>query len=290
MIIQKIVWWLWNQMFQYAFIKALSLKNKVDFRLDTSLFRYYKLWPYELEIFDIEKKYVKKNEIPFYVWLNSSNKYINTLFRWIELFLKKVNIKHFTEKQFNFNKNFFNITSWYIEWYFQSEKYFKEYEQEIRKDFNFIIKPSKKNIDIIKIIENSNSVSLHIRRWDYLLNKNSYIWFLWLEYYKKAIEIIKEKIEKPTFFIFSDDINWVKENLNINDNIYYIDWNKWKNSYEDMRLMSLCKHNIIANSTFSWWGAWLNKNKDKIVIAPKKWFNSDIRDYSDIIPEKWIKI
>jgi len=290
MIIQKIIWWLWNQMFQYAFIKALSLRNKVDFKLDISWFNTY-FRPYELEIFDIEKKYATKNDVPFYEKIFNCNKYSWKSFvlcNYTRLFLASLNKKHFFEKDF---KNYFlNIEDWYIEWYFQSEKYFKDYEQEIRKDFNFIIKPSEKNIDTIKIIKNSNSVSLHIRRWDYLLNKNSYIWFLWLEYYKKSIKIIKGKIENPTFFVFSDDINWVKENLKISNKVYYIDWNKWNKSYEDMRLMSLCKHNIIANSSFSWWGAWLNSNKEKIVIAPKKWFNSNIRDYSDIIPEKWIKI
>jgi hypothetical protein len=112
-----------------------------------------------------------------------------------------------------------------------------------------------------------------------------------LDYYNKAIKIIINKVENPIFFIFSDDINWCKENIKIKDHeIIYVDWNVGDNSYIDMQLMSTCKHNIMANSSFSWWSAWLNKNKDKIVISPYKWFNSDDMDCSDLIPESWIRI
>lgn len=288
MIIQKLIGWLWNQMFQYAFIKALSLRNKTDFKIDIHWFEKYKLHKYCLEFFNIEKNYSLKNEIPFYEMFNSDNKYI-IIFRWI---FKKINKNHYIEKQFNFVQDYLNIKKWYIEWYFQTEKYFKDYKNEIRKDFEFIIKPSEKNQDIIKIIENCNSISLHIRRWDYISNPiaNNFHWTCNLDYYKKAVEIINSKINNPIFFIFSDDISWVKENLKIEEQKYFIDWNNADTNYEDMRLMSLCKHNIIANSSFSWWWAWLNNNKDKIVIAPKKWFNDDKIDYSDIIPNSWLKI
>ncbi len=292
MIIQKINWWLWNQMFQYTFIKALSLKNSVDFKLDISWFEQYKLHKYCLEFFNIEKKYCSKNEIPFYENINSNNKYINFAlikFKWI---CKNLNKNNFVEKQFNFDKDFLNIKNWYVEWYFQTEKYFIDFENEIRKDFEFIIPPSEKNKEIIEIIQSSNSVSIHIRRWDYITNSsaNSFHGTCDLDYYRKAIELIKAKIENPTFFFFSDDINWVKENLQLEEKSYYVDWNNADTNYEDMRLMSLCKHNIIANSSFSWWWAWLNKNKEKIVIAPNKWFNDDKTNYSDIIPKKWVKI
>lgn len=289
MIIQKITWWLWNQMFQYAYIKALSLKNNTDFKLDISEYKRY-FRPYELEIFNIEKNYSKENEIPFYNNLYSSNKYINFVFLKIKWFLKEINKNHHIEKQFNFDQDFCNIQSWYIEWYFQTEKYFENYEKEIRKNFDFIIPPSKKNKEIIEIIKSCNSVSIHIRRWDYITNKNvnSFHGTCNLDYYKKSIDIIKSKIHNPIFFIFSDDMSWVKKNLKIK-NAYYINWNTWKYSYEDIRLMWLCKHNIIANSSFSWWWAWLNKNNEKIIIAPKKWFNNNL-NYSDVIPNKWIKI
>lgn len=278
----KVQWWLGNQMFQYAFIKALSLRNKKDFSLDISEYKTY-FRPYELEIFNIEKKYANKNELPFYESLNSNNKYIDFIFNKIKWVLRSLNKNHYIEKQLSFDKKFLDIESWYIEWYFQTEKYFKDFENEIRKDFNFLIKPSKKNHDTIDIIKKCNSVSLHIRRWDFL--KHNFHNVCSIDYYKKSIELIKSKIDNPIFFIFSDDINWAKENLKIPDKNYYIDWNNADTNYEDMRLMILCKHNIIANSSFSWRWAWLNSNNDKIVITPKKRSKAN---NNDRIPEKWL--
>ncbi len=289
-IIIKLQWWLWNQMFQYAYVKALSLRNKQDFKLDFFEYKTY-FRPYELEIFDIEKNYASKKQTPFYENLYSKNKYIWYLLTKFKNICKKLNKKDYIEKQFNFDSDFFNIKFWYIQWYFQTEKYFIDFENEIRKNFEFIIPPSKKNQKTIQIINNYNSVSIHIRRWDYVTNPkaNNVHWTCSLAYYQKAIEVIKTKINNPVFFIFSDDIKWVKDNLKI-EKAYYIDWNNADKNYEDMRLMSLCKHNIIANSSFSWWGAWLNKNQEKIVIAPNKRFNDNKKNYCDIVPQKWIKI
>ena len=110
-----------------------------------------------------------------------------------------------------------------------------------------------------------------------------------IEYYEKAINYVKNKIEGPVFFIFSNDIDWCKENFSFEE-AYFVDWNIGEKSFRDMQLMSSCKHNIIANSSFSWWGAWLNNNLDKIIIAPSKWLNDERVDIDDIIPEGWIKI
>lgn len=139
-------------------------------------------------------------------------------------------------------------------------------------------------------IKNSNSVSLHIRRGDYVaLSKSKKGHALCpISYYKKAIENIAQKIHNPRFFIFSDDIQWVKENLAIKYNAEYIDFNR-DYPERDIILMKHCKHNIIANSSFSWWGAWLNENPNKIVIAPKRWMNN-LESSDDLIEPNWIKI
>jgi len=110
-----------------------------------------------------------------------------------------------------------------------------------------------------------------------------------MEYYQEAIELISGKITKPEFFVFSDGIEWVKKNLETDHVIHYVNPNTDCPS-EDLRLMSLCKHNIIANSSFSWWGAWLNSNNSKVVVAPEKWFRNPVYSNQDIIPETWIKI
>ena len=143
----------------------------------------------------------------------------------------------------------------------------------------------EENKSILNCINNSDSVSIHVRRGDYLEPQfvSRYGNIATLDYYNNAIQIIRKKIEKPYFFVFSDDIEWVKENLQL-DNTVYVTHNKGKNSYLDMFLMSNCKHNIIANSSFSFWAAMLNKNEGKIVVYPSKWTNMRTPDY---FPESW---
>jgi Glycosyl transferase family 11 len=177
----------------------------------------------------------------------------------------------------------------YLDGYWQSEQYFAQYADKIREDFTFKLQLSNQNAVITKQISQENSVSLHVRRGDYVTNsKNAFIGVCSLDYYQTAVEQIKMQVDKPVFFIFSDDINWVKDNLSLDDKAVLISHNLGSESYNDMRLMSLCSHNIIANSSFSWWGAWLNANPNKIVIAPKQWFASKLDD-SDLVPSAWLR-
>lgn len=180
--------------------------------------------------------------------------------------------------------------------YFQSEKYFIDYSQRIRQSFTFKNKPDELNSEMLNRIKETESISLHIRRGDYVSNltANSEHGLCSIDYYKKAVEYIKSKTESRgnrCFFLFSDDPIWVKENMMfLGDEMVVVDFNTGEKSYEDMRLMSMCKHNIIANSSFSWWAAWLNNNPDKIVIAPDKWFVVDYYDTCDLYPDNFIKI
>ena len=280
-------------MFQYAFIRALSLKHSVKFKLDITGFKSYKLHNYCLEEFNIQKEYANNKEIPRYENIYINNKYgLYIREFYIKPLLVKYNFMHHQEKQFNFNEKNLNLFTWYIEWYFQTEKYFKKYENIIREEFSFLRPPSILNKRMIEKINDCNSISIHIRRWDYISNTttNRIHWTCDLTYYKKAIDYIKDNINEPVYFFFSDDIDRVKKNLQIDGEKYYVDFNNADRNYEDLRLMSICKHNIIANSSFSWWWAWLNRNKNKIVIAPQRWFNDNNRNYSDIIPYNRIKI
>lgn len=238
-----------------------------------------------LEFFHIHDKYASKKEVPFYEFIYFKNKYLVYILEvHIKPFLRKYNPHHFVEKQFNFDPNVLTLKSGYVEGYFQTEKYFKDFENEIRKDFTFILPLSKKSEEIRWKIENSNSVSIHIRRGDYLKGNNlNYHWICSIDYYKKAIDYLESKQKNLTYFFFSDDIERVKQNFSL-ENAYYIDWNTWVDSRQDMQLMSLCKHNIIANSSFSRRWAWLNKNLDKVVVAPQKRTLSRTNTPSDIIP------
>lgn len=176
--------------------------------------------------------------------------------------------------------------------YFQNEKYFKGAEEDIRNDFTFRHALSEKNKEIAQQFAATGSVSVHIRRGDYVQNANAASNFVTCDasYYEKAVAYICEKISNPSFYIFSDDFDWVKENLNFgNHPVSFVDWNRGGKSHIDMQLMSLCKHNITANSSFSWWGAWLNANPDKIVVCPGKWFQDEKKNamLKDFYPEEW---
>lgn len=293
MIISKLQGGLGNQMFQYIAGRVLADKLNTNFLVDTSLFYKNKIHNgYELEkIFYIDSP-------------QASNDQIKSLIGWRSTYfgyklLKFFNYKYFLGNNFylenplikDINPNMTNINSYLFgDW--QSEKYFISHEKLVRKQFNFKTKLSNKNKEIINFIRSKkNSVSIHIRRGDYIspVEPRGLHDVCTSDYYYSALKIIEEKKSKPYFFIFSDDIPWVKKNLNFDSNHHFIDHNKGSESYNDLRLMSICNNQIIANSSFSWWGAWLNKNKRKIIIAPKKWLNSNILIGADL-PNSWIKV
>lgn len=281
MIITKLLGGLGNQMFQYAAGRSLAVKHNAEFKLDISEFETYKVQDYAINNLNIIENISTTKEIKEF----KHKKFLNLI--------QIKNKKYIKEKGFTFDSDILYLSdNVYLEGYWQSAKYFQSIENIIRQDFKFKTQPQDKNLEFSKIITNTNSISLHIRRGDYITNPvaNSVHGLCSLDYYEKSIDYISQKVENPQFFIFSDDAQWAKENLNIPFLSTIIDWNKNENSYEDMRLMSLCKHNIIANSSFSWWGAWLNQNSDKIVIAPEKWFNTSSIDAKDLVPENWIKL
>lgn len=280
MIIVRVTGGLGNQMFQYAMYKSLEKKGKLV-KLDSKSFYETKKEHngYELErIFDIKPNKPTKEDLEKF---DENN--ISTLFKIKrKLFGDKKFV--YDTKEYVFNKDVYKLKNSYLNGYWQSIKYFEGIENDIKKDFRFKNQLDNKNLEILNEIENSNSISIHIRRGDYMSpeNYNMYGCIATPTYYKKAIKVIEEKIENPTFFVFSNDMDWVKKNIQINSRVFYIDINSGNGSYKDMQLMSNCKHNIIANSSFSWWGAWLNENKNKIVVAPKKWINREDVDSDKI--------
>lgn len=288
MIIVKLIGGLGNQMFQYALGRHLSEKNNVEFKIDISGFESYKLHRYSLNTFNTKNNIASKYEI------DKFKKYkVRPGKKWF-LYNKFIadNLKYFQEKEFSFNPKVLDIKdNAYIDGYWQSEKYFKEIESLLKHEFT--LKKEFENVDnkILETIVANDSVSLHIRRSDYVTREktNQIHGICSLKYYNTAILKIKEIIKNPFFFVFSDDMPWVKENLKLDYPVVYVDHGQGKN-YEDLILMSRCKHNIIANSTFSWWGAWLNENPNKIVIAPKKWFNDESKNTKDLIPDGWITL
>jgi hypothetical protein len=274
-----------NQLFQYAAARSLADKLNTNLRLDTSSFKFNPLREYSLTPFSIEAEIMTG----FQQQLLRSKRRIFKL-------AKKAGIVHYdfqyNQQGFHFDPNFFKLkNNICIEGYWQSEKYFLPIEQRIRNEFAVKIKADEINLFFLDKIKSVESVSLHVRRGDYVEDPavNALHGLCSLSYYREAVRIFQRQFNNPYFFIFSDDMSWVKENLLIeNSPVEYISHNTGRD-YEDLRLMYSCKHNIIANSSFSWWGAWLNTNPEKVIIAPKNWVKGRYHN-PDLLPDSWIQL
>lgn len=256
MIVSKIQGGLGNQLFQWAYGKYLSIKYDTELYLDTNF--YYNQIGNTLRNFELNKfpnlKYIEPNITEKPIIQLSDN---------------------FEYNEFIYDQNY----HYYLNGFWQSEKYFLDISDIIKKE----LLPNNDFFKKLKIDTNENNVSLHIRRTDYITS-NGFHPVQTIEYYNNALEYIGD-YEK--LLIFSDDIEWCKNNLSFNKMLFIEN----SDNVEDIWLMSLCKHNIIANSSFSWWGAWLNENPNKKVIAPKNWFGTQSNLNTDnIIPNNWIKI
>lgn len=283
-----------NQMFQYAAARSLALDKKTWVYLDESFLREdakgrWTQREYELGVFNIQYKFERSGRVSFLARLHSNSwwKRLSNSSLWFLPF------RNFDQGDHKFHPELANYPrNTYLHGYFQSEKYFLHHEQQIRKDFEFLEAATEKNAELLNKIKSCEAVSIHVRRGDYvtLAAASAFHGLMGVEYYKAGAKVIADKISKPlNYFVFSDDPQWCKDNIALPGETEYIDWNTGNAAFEDLRLMSNCKHHIIANSSFSWWGAWLNPSKEKIVIAPKQWF-TDGSAQDDIIPASWIKL
>lgn len=276
-----------NQMSQYAFYRNKKRINKsseyISFCSDHN--------GLELDrVFNINFKATAKQRALYYIFrILLTDKILLTPLQWL---LKVFNCSIIKE---NFNYHFngqYLLPSKGIRFYYggwHSEKYFLSIREQLLELFTLNEPDDDENINNINAIKTSNSIAVHIRRGDYLDSNNVNLFgkVCTLEYYKAAINLMESKQAESHFFVFSNDIEWVKANIVFNK-VTYITCNKGLNSWKDMFLMSICKHNIVANSSFSWWGAWLNKNTKKIVVSPSRYLNDD--KSTDFYPESWIKI
>lgn len=287
MIIIKLKGGLGNQMFQYACAKHLAEKNNDVLRLDISW--YHRGIPegdtvrtYGLDQFLISAQVATEDDI----------KQIGARPSWIGSLIKKVVNKLRPINSYMFDPKILEQKGdVYLEGFFQSEQYFKDIEFIIRNEFQLKDIMGRSAHAALQDIEQSNAVAIHVRRGDYVQNKNANVFhgICSPEYYRSTIEIITKRVDSPKFFVFSDDIEWVREHIEIPAPVVYIS-NKDIADYEELVLMSKCKHNIIANSSFSWWGAWLNANPNKLVVAPKQWVSDARVNTTDAVPAEWIRI
>lgn len=268
MIIIRLIGGLGNQCFQYAVGRHLSEIHHTELKIDISEFETYKLHSYSLNHCNIIENFASSEDI--------------------------AELKQVREKHFHFDPEILHLPNGiYLHGYWQSEKYFARISEIIRDELTVKSQLSGKDKEMAEQIISCDSVSVHIRRLDYVPNTyaEQILESCGLNYYLSSVEYIAHIVKSPHFFVFTDDKDWTRENFMLPYPITFVDQNGPDKNYEDMRLMSLCKHNIIANSSFSWWGAWLNNNPDKMVFAPKKWFTEKARSSSrDLIPDLWIKV
>jgi hypothetical protein len=291
MIVVKLMGGLGNQMFQYAAGRALAIRHKTSLYLDLGALEntHPEDTPrvYELGSFPIEAELANKNTLERIKPSNYKAKFKDRLKRQ---FSNNGPIFTYGEPPKHQRNQFLNVrNNSYLVGYWQDEVYFSAIRDNLLKEFE-PIKISASCKKYLKHLEQTpETIAVHVRRGDYVTNihANKHHGLASKEYYQTAIKNFESQLDNPEFFVFSDDIEWCKKNINA----VRINFIEDTLGYEDMHLMSHCKHNIIANSSFSWWGAWLNNNSDKIVIAPKVWFqNKDTNQATSIVPGSWIRL
>jgi hypothetical protein len=295
MITVKLMGGLGNQMFQYALGRQLATLRQTNLCLDLS--SYVDLVPgdtprhYEMDIFNIQAS-LDGSYHP-YRGQNSTKPFGKQLGAALAALGGKKRQPLVREHGFPFQSQVLDAPDGsYLIGYWHTEKYFKDIRNQLVKDFSIKKPPNKANRDMAAKIAKVPAVSLHVRRGDYITNANAnrFHGLAPMDYYNAAVKLMAEKVKDPHFFVFSDDPKWTQENIKIGKHTTYVTHNDANTGYEDMRLMTGCRHHIIANSSFSWWGAWLNPRADKVVIAPERWFADPDTDTRDIYAEGWLKL
>jgi len=296
MIIVKLKGGLGNQMFQYAFARKLSLMKNIQVKFDISHFDNDKVYNrhYELNHFNIIENIASPEEVNQFIYGKFERGLSGLALKFIDKVLPNHRRRVVKQPKKGFDPLIYKVSdNTYIDGYWGNEEYFKDIARTVRKEFTLRKQLDDKNLAIKNKIMNVNSVSIHIRRGDYLNVEGAKRLFpvCSIEYYENAIQRICSIVDNPQFFIFTDDYDWVENNITHKVQIIIV---KNSEGYKDFDLMKNCKHDIIANSTFSWWSAWLNENPDKIVIAPKIWYKvksyQKMYEKGNLVPKEWIKL
>lgn len=286
MIVSRLIGGLGNQMFQYAAGRALALRRGVAFAIDSRAFSDYDTHAFGMRCFQAEL-----NEAPARLLPNppAEGRFQRLLRRFVPSPLTV-----YIEKTFTFDEAVLHLPDeQYLDGYWQSEKYFVDVADVIRKDFTVRHTPSAANQAWLDQIARTHSVSLHIRRGDYVTNPSAAAVHgtCDLGYYERAVACVRETTGiDPELFVFSDDPDWVAANLRLPYQMHLVRDNDASTNFEDLRLMTACRHHIVANSSFSWWGAWLDARSDSITVAPARWFAGDTPDARDLVPQRWTRV
>ncbi len=276
MIIVKLKNGLGNQLFQYAFGRLFQITNHETVKYEFETYKKDTAREYKLDKFNTEVVFATPEEIKKFKG--------NSLIR-------RLRTKLMGNYYIGYSPTLLSSKEKYFEGYFQSYKYLEPIRNELLREITLKNPIDQKFPGIIEKMRGTNSVSVHIRRGDYVSDEKirAAHYTFGLEYYEAAFNILKTKVGNPSLFVFSDDIEWVKENLKTDIPMQFVSEPNMPD-YENFMIATYCKHNIIANSSFSFWIAWLNQNPEKVVIAPKKWNNVFQKEYEDLLPKEWIQI
>lgn len=294
MIITRLRGGLGNQLFQYAAGRALAEQHKVPLKLDLYSYRKHPYRTFDLHHFNIDAPEASRVEVHHFTGSNPLTRYLNKR----ENYFRCPTV--FAQPHYHFYEDFDNLPGdLYLSGYWQSEKYFASLGTLIRQHFTPRVPLDSRNVELKSEVGTKDSVAVHVRRGDY--GSAAYSGFfggLSDSYYRDAMASIQSQVPNASFYFFSDDIDWCRSTFG-SEGIHYVSHNNGDNAYKDLLLMAACRHNIIANSSFSWWGAWLNTSPGKRVIAPVKWFKTNFlnkkvpvypsRYYNtrDLIPAGW---
>jgi len=299
MIFVRFIGGLGNQLFQYTIGKQISINTGAPLKLDLSVYNNPDARSYMLHYYNITEKIATEKEVENFLKVYESKSLYAKLYRRAEKYIPKHKRRYFVEDEneyYLYKPGLLKASSnVLLEGFWQHHKYFKNISSQVLDQLTLKAEyiPPAFNL-FTQIEQNRSSVSLHIRRGDYISDPNNLNYFgvLPIEYYNKAIDYINSKIKNPVYYVFSDDLDWAKDNLlKQNTPKVFVDIEGGKKDYLELEAMRRCHHNIIANSSFSWWGAFLNKNPNKIVIAPAKWLAMDeINRNIEIQFPSWKKI
>ena len=295
MVISNIVGGLGNQMFQFACGRAVSLQSRQPMKIAVDCMTNYGLHNgFELHsVFNCHAPLASRGDLRKLIGWRSPP----LIRRAVSRLRLEPNLRSgwCAEPHFQYWPGIMGITGTtrgtYLHGYWQSEKYFADVAATIRSDFNFRMPWDAEDTAVRDRMQSQPSASVHIRRGDYVTGKNQRVYASCsLDYYLAAIKHIKACVPHVKFYFFSDDPDWVRNHFGaISEGLEVVDHNHGARSAHDMRLMALADHHVIANSSFSWWAAWLNPSTSKMVIAPKQWFLNGTVD-SDLIPASWTRL
>jgi hypothetical protein len=290
-IVVRLMGGLGNQMFQYAAGRQLAHVRRTPLKLDLAEVNRDLHRSYRLGHLSVTATTASAHELARFQ--ASGNRWVRTLRSVSDRLLPATSHVVVKERTFRHDPGLLERSGHVYLWgYWQSEKYFQRVADVVRTEFAVNENLDAVNARLLDAIRRGNSVSLHVRHGDYASNPE----FLKVhglcppEYYTAALDRIGSSVQNPEFFVFSDEPDWARQHLEIAGPAHFIDNNGSDGDYLDLHLMSQCKHHIIANSSFSWWGAWLARNPHKSVIAPSRWFSGADLDTSDLIPADWIRI